>query len=106
MSAANARLSSVSIMALPPYLITTVAPWNSVSHGSASISVVALPRAIPRSRPFTILPRSARSCRVRRVLVHVSGGQVVGPDRRRRVARVQVDGDPHGPAGQVDLRPV
>ena len=46
MSAANARCSSGSTIALPPYLITTVAPWNRSSHGSASISVLALPSAI------------------------------------------------------------
>ena len=47
MSAANARCSSASSMALPPYLITTVAPWNRSSHGSASMSVLALPSAMP-----------------------------------------------------------
>ena len=29
-------------MACPPYLITTVWPWNLFSQGSASISVAAL----------------------------------------------------------------
>ena len=42
MSSANARCSASSIMALPPNLITTVWPWNRLSHGSASTSSAAL----------------------------------------------------------------
>ncbi len=42
MSAANARCSSGSTIALPPYLTTTVAPEKRASQGSASISVAAL----------------------------------------------------------------
>ena len=38
MSSANARLSSSSTMALPPYFTTTILPWNALSHGSASTS--------------------------------------------------------------------
>ena len=37
--------SASSVIALPPYLTTTVLPWNRCSQGSASISVAALRRA-------------------------------------------------------------
>ena len=43
-----------------------------------------------------------RSCRVRRVLVHVGDGQVVRPDRRLLGAGLQVDVDGDRPAGEVD----
>ena len=80
MSWAKAALSASSTIALPPYLTTTVAPWNRSSQGSASASTAAFDRG---RRTW-----SAASCRVRRVLVDVVGGQVVGPDRggRRRPA--------------------
>ena len=42
MSAANAAFSAGSIIALPPYLMTTVAPWNRSSQGSASIRTAGL----------------------------------------------------------------
>src|ERR1700733_8912501 len=38
-SRANSSLSSASTIAAPPYLITTVLPWNSRMYGSASSSV-------------------------------------------------------------------
>src|ERR1700733_9338440 len=44
-SCANAKHSSLSVMACPPNLITTVSPWKRSSHGSASISVAALASA-------------------------------------------------------------
>src|SRR5580704_9668171 len=39
-SRANSSLSDASVIAAPPYLITTVLPWNSRMYGSASSSVV------------------------------------------------------------------
>ena len=45
MSSANARRSASSVMALPPYLTTTTAPWKRCSHGSASASTPALAAA-------------------------------------------------------------
>ena len=42
MSSAKARLSPSSVMALPPYLMTTVWPAYSASQGSASMRVEAL----------------------------------------------------------------
>lgn len=44
-SAAKARLSSSSTMALPPYLTTTILSRNFSSHGSASASTCALSNA-------------------------------------------------------------
>src|ERR1700760_2791331 len=38
-SRANSSLSAASVIAAPPYLITTVLPWNSRMYGSASSSV-------------------------------------------------------------------
>src|ERR1700748_1912089 len=38
-SRANSSLSEASVIAAPPYLITTVLPWNSRMYGSASSSV-------------------------------------------------------------------
>ena len=38
-SRANSSLSAGSVIAAPPYLITTVLPWNSRMYGSASSSV-------------------------------------------------------------------
>ena len=37
MSSANARRHASSTIAWPPYLITTMLPWNSLSHGSAPV---------------------------------------------------------------------
>src|SRR3954447_6315362 len=98
MSSANARCSETSVMALPPYFTTTVLPWNCSSHGSASTSRPAFSNAASRR-----LLMCASSCAVRRVLVHVGGGQVVGPDGRGVLAGVEVDGDGDQPARQVDL---
>ena len=42
MSSAKARRSASSAIALPPYLTTTIAFWNSCSHGRASASTAAL----------------------------------------------------------------
>ena len=41
MSAANARRSVSSVIALPPYLITTILPCNCLSQGNASASTWA-----------------------------------------------------------------
>src|SRR5580700_6517338 len=38
-SRANSSFSAGSVIAAPPYLITTVLPWNSRMYGSASSSV-------------------------------------------------------------------
>src|SRR6266545_2409286 len=105
MSAANASRSSGVVIALPPYLTTTVAPWNRASHGSASMRVAALSWATARDALMSP-PRFARSCRVRRVLVHVPVRQVVGADRRGAGTRVQVHRDGHGPGRQIHLAPV
>ena len=39
-SRAKSSRSAGSLIAAPPYLITTVRPWNSRMYGSASSSVV------------------------------------------------------------------
>src|SRR6187455_314971 len=100
MSSAKASRSLSSVIALPPYLITIVAPWNSSSQGSASVSVAALRSAASRSRDIR-----SPSRRVRGVLVHVGVGQVGGPDRGRPDPGLQVHGDAHASTGQVDQLP-
>ena len=42
---AKAARSGSSVMALPPYLITTIRSSNRISHGSASIRVAAFSAA-------------------------------------------------------------
>src|SRR5512139_531622 len=92
MSSAKACCSSSSVIAWPPYLITTVRPLKRSSQGSASISVAAL--AIACSRFLGLMSRSpVRSCGVGRVLVDVGGREVGGPYRRAGGPRRQVDGD-------------
>ena len=62
-------------------------------------------RAAASMMPRTVLEGTLRrswSCAVRRVLVDVVVGQVVGPDRRGLVAGVQVDEDVDLAAGEVD----
>ena len=39
---AKACLRVSSVIALPPYLTTTIEPWNCSSHGRASMRVAAL----------------------------------------------------------------
>src|SRR5829696_3379542 len=55
-SRANSSRSSGSVIAAPPYLMTTVRPWNSRMYGSAS-----------RSVPTSLMSPSSPSCRVFRV---------------------------------------
>ena len=49
-SRAKSSRSAGSVMAAPPYLMTTVLPWNSRMYGSASSSV-------PTSRITSCSPR-------------------------------------------------
>ena len=42
---AKASRNGSSVIALPPYLITTIRSWNRISHGSASIRVAAFSAA-------------------------------------------------------------
>src|ERR1700742_128569 len=49
-SRANSSRSATSSIAAPPYLITTVLPWNSLMYGSASSSVPTSRMAWPFSR--------------------------------------------------------
>ena len=42
MSSANACFRASSVIALPPYLTTTILPWYRSSHGSASASTPGL----------------------------------------------------------------
>src|SRR5579862_3577319 len=72
-SRANSSRSAGSSIAAPPYLITTVLPWNSLMYGSASSSVLT-------SRI------SASSCRVLRVHAHVLVREVREEDLRFRAA--------------------
>src|SRR5665647_2067807 len=133
MSWAKAALSRSSTMALPPYLMTMSAPRNRSSHGRASTRVCALAAAaakrfwppgvrtlslavltsksidmIPRSLGSLLRcdPHSRPSCRIRRVLVDVVVGQVIGPDGRRLLPCVQVHHDVHLPSQHVDQRSV
>ena len=46
-SRANSSRSSGSVIAAPPYLMTTVLPWNSRMYGSASRRVLmSLPHVV------------------------------------------------------------
>src|SRR4051794_39896792 len=80
--------------------MTTVRPCRRAGQGSASTSVCALgSAACPRAG---LMPPSGGSCGVRRVLVHVCGGEVVGADERGGTAGVQVDADLDVACGHVD----
>src|SRR5690349_7400957 len=94
-SSANAACSSGLVIALPPYLTTTILSWKRDSHGSASTSVAAFSSACS-------LMSSLPSCRIGRVLFDVGVGQVVRPDDRAAVAGVEIDGDHDLASGQVD----
>ena len=76
MSSANARLSVSSTIALPPYLITTTLPWNSLSHGSASVKTSA-----------SIASRAGSSGRIGRVVPH--RGAPVGGGRSSSAGHVE-----------------
>src|SRR3954451_17081743 len=84
-SVAKASRSSSSRIAAPPYLITTVRPWNSRMYGSASrrVSTELLAAASPASRPPEAgsgLLMVSRSCGVSRIQLHVVVGQVGAVD--------------------------
>src|SRR5215210_534952 len=67
-SRAISSRSSGSVIAAPPYLITTVRPWNSRMYGSASSSV-----------PMSRMAASRRVLRVdRHVLVREVGEEDLG----------------------------
>src|SRR5215210_5781883 len=68
-SRAKSSTSAGSVIAAPPYLITTVRPWNSRMYGSAS-----------RSVPTSLMWPSSPSCRVLRVDRHVFVAQVAEED--------------------------
>ena len=98
MSSANAVRSPSSTMALPPYFTTTVWPWNRAIQGSASARVGRLVE--PARGPRQV--RLDRSCGVRRVLVDVGVGEVVGPERGLRGAGLEVDGHRDVARSEVD----
>src|SRR5699024_5292837 len=92
MSSAKARSSVLSTMALPPNLITTMAPAKDSSQGRASISTSAFSSGVRAS--FS-------TCAV---LVDGVVGEVVGPAGGLRRPGVQVDGHVHLAAcRQVEL---
>ena len=57
-SVAKASRSSSSRIAAPPYLMTTVRPWNCRMYGSASssVSTLATPSLVLRSGVTATLP--------------------------------------------------
>src|SRR5215217_5369214 len=71
MSRAKSSTSPGSVIAAPPYLMTTVRPWNSRMYGSAS-----------RSVPTSLMWPSSPSCRVLRVDRHVVVAEVAEEDLR------------------------
>src|SRR3954452_8168957 len=79
-SRANSSLRSASSIAAPPYLITTVLPWNSLMYGSASSSV-------PTSR----IGEPPGSCRVLGVYSDVLVSQVAEEDLCLRSLARQAD---------------
>ena len=90
MSSANARLQRVvdhrvaAVLDHHDLAVELLEPRQRLDSSVAAFASAACGRG----------RRSVRSCRVRRVLVDVVVGEVVGPDRRRRVAGVQVDRRP------------
>src|SRR3954452_14863316 len=70
-SRAKSSRNSGSVIAAPPYLITTVLPWNSRMYGSAS-------RSVPMSRisGSSVGPPEGPLGRVVRVDGHVVVGEV------------------------------
>src|SRR5882672_2928925 len=59
-SRANSSRSAASSIAAPPYLITTVLPWNSLMYGSASSSVPTSRIGEPLGSVFETAPMSAQ----------------------------------------------
>ena len=84
MSAANAHRSVSSVIALPPYLITTILPCNCLSQGRASASTWAF--AWIDTAPVVVMT-------VGRVLFDVAVRQVGGADGCLAVAHFEVDED-------------
>src|SRR5204863_10128348 len=78
-SRAKSSTSSGSVIAAPPYLMTTVRPWNSRMYGSAS-------RRVPTS-----LMSRCLSCRVLRVDRHVLVAQIGEEDLGLRAVAGQRD---------------
>src|SRR4051812_49173938 len=77
-SRANSSRRSGSLIAAPPYLMTTVRPWNSRMYGSASSSV-----------PMSLT--AGPSCRVLRVDRHVPVAEVGEEDLRLEARAGQAD---------------
>src|SRR5690625_1836671 len=105
MSSAKARSRVASTMALPPNLITTMAPAKDSSQGRASISTSAFSSGVRASGVGVgMLMWCGPSGGVGTVLVDVVVGEVVGPDGGLRLTGVQVDDHVHLAArSQVQL---
>src|SRR3712207_3721838 len=97
MSWANARFSSSSTIALPPYLTTTTWPWKRCSQGRASARTAAFsPAALTADR----------SRGVGTVLLHVRVRQVRREDLRGAEPEPEADLDEDVLARQVRRRAV
>ena len=72
-------------MAFPPYFTTTVAPvlHNQGQPGQVCAAFQSSPRAV--STRWLISVMSGRVMSVRRILVNVLAGEIVGPDHGRRL---------------------
>src|SRR5271166_4596718 len=109
MSVANSCRRVSLVMALPPYLTTTILPCSWVSHGKASANILAFawvdnapavmtaPDDAERSDEVGAPPacggKAACSRRVCRILFNVAVRQVGGADGCLAVAHLEVDED-------------
>ena len=93
MSAANACRRVSSVIALPPYLTTTILPCSALSHGSAAASTSALTRR-STAAVMSCTPSSLRRSR--------ETGRWCG-STARCVTDAEVDRHVDVGAGQVDL---
>src|SRR3954449_21118 len=96
-SRAKSSRSAGSVIAAPPYLMTTVRPWNSRMYGSASRSVSTLALTQPLLFGFGpephLLVRASASRRVLRVELHVIRGQVREVHVRGALAALEAQSD-------------
>src|SRR3954454_20389309 len=96
-SVAKASRRASSRIAAPPYLMTTVRPWNSRMYGSASRSVSTLALTQPLLFGFGpgphLLVRASASRRVLRVELHIIRGEVREVHVRGALAALEAQSD-------------
>ena len=111
-SVAKASRRSSSRIAAPPYLITTVRPWNSLDVGQRLEQRVDVHSGRPRLGACSVIC-SSFSCRVLRVDPHVLVAEVREPDVGAVLAAVEPQADlglsassPASSAASIDSAPI